>query len=107
MHEQFPFGIPLDLRNVVRDIVDQLHPQLLRRRSKYRGEGFADLMGDDLPVGKGRIRRTIHRGKLLLPLRRPKRRASQLLVLDGNSIAPHGLLEHLEIIAGHLVAESA
>src|SRR6185295_20271508 len=64
-------------------------------------------MRDDLPVGKCRIRGTVHGGKIVLSLGRSKWCASQLLILYGDAIAAHGFLEQAEIVAGHLMAETA
>ena len=64
-------------------------------------------MRDHLPVGEGGVGGAVRRREVVLALRRPERRAGQLLILHRNAVPPHGFLEHLEKIAGYLVAETA
>src|SRR5215467_988763 len=63
-------------------------------------------MRDDLPICESHIRCTIHGSKIVLPFRRSKWCAGQLLVLHRYSVAMHGLFEQLEVVACHLMAES-
>jgi hypothetical protein len=59
---------PFDLGDVVRHVIHQLHPECFGGLTEDRREGFANLMRDDLTIGKGRVRRTVHGGKIVLPL---------------------------------------
>ena len=53
MHDQLPFCIPFDLGDIMRHVIHQLHPQCFGRLAEDRREGFANLMRDHLPIGKG------------------------------------------------------
>ena len=64
------------------------------------------MMGDHLPISKGAVGCAIHGRKIILTLGRTERRASELGVLHRNPMAPHGFLERLQIVAGHLMTES-
>ena len=53
--------VRLELGDIVRDIVNQVHLQFARRFLQDMFKRFAHPMRDDLPVGKGVIRGAGHR----------------------------------------------
>jgi len=82
MDDQFAFRMPLDLSNIVGNVVQKVHTQLFRRDAEDGRKRFSDLVRNDLPISERGIRSAIHRGKVLLPLNRPEGRTGQLLIFD-------------------------
>ena len=60
----------LELANVVADIVNDLDAHVPGRTLQDVFKGLAHQVGDQLPIGKGKIRRAVHGANVLLGLRR-------------------------------------
>lgn len=70
-------------------------------------EALTDVVGQDLAVAEGEVRRTGHRLQVILPLRAIDGRAHQLLVGQLDAVFMDHPLEALEVIGADLVAEAA
>src|SRR5690242_16117680 len=97
----------LKLTDIMAHVVNDLDAHILGRPLQNFFKGLADLVGDQLPIGKGKIRGAIHRTNILLGLRRGERRTAELAVRDGNPILRRGLLHKPERVVTNLIAKTA
>src|SRR5438105_1275342 len=58
----------LKLGDVMADIIDQVHLELLPRTAKDRGENLACLVHEELAIAPGKIGCGTHRGNVVLTL---------------------------------------
>src|ERR1043166_7846855 len=100
-------NVGLELANIMAHVVDDLDTQVPRRPLQDFFKGLADLVGDQLPIGKGKIRGAVHRTDILLGLRRGERRTAELAVRDSNPILRRGLLHKPERVVTNLIAKTA
>ena len=107
MHDQLAFSVPLDLRDIMRHIVHDVHAERLSGTAEYGAERLPDLVRDHLPIRKGAVGGTIHPREVVLTFGRSERRAGKLLIFDREAVLPHGFFKHLEIVTGDLMTESA
>src|SRR4030043_345772 len=69
--------VPLELRRVVRNVVDLMHPEVRRILPEDVRKYLPDPVQDDLAVDEGHVDGALHGGEIILPLRRSKRGARQ------------------------------
>ena len=105
MHQQRPFRIPFDFGDIMSHVIDLTHTQVLRRLLENCTKSLANLMGNHLPIRKGRVGRTIHRRKIVLPFPRPERGTRQLPILDDQAGTFRGLFKTSDVIGPDLMAE--
>src|SRR5207237_9047327 len=84
-------GVLLELGDVVADVINQVHLQLLPRAAEDFREDLAGLMRQALPVAPGKVGRRTHGRDIALTLRTVDRTARQLAIGQRNVI-PFGCL---------------
>ena len=67
-----------DLRDVVRDIVDHVHVEIVRRHVEDAAEGLAREEGQHRPIHPGEVGRRRHAAQVVLSLRRVDGRTGEL-----------------------------
>src|SRR5215470_16650017 len=96
VHTQPPWlavhNVGFELADIMADIVDDLDVHVLGCPLQDFSKSLADLVGDELPIGKGKIRRAVHRTNIFLDLRQGERRTAKLSVRSGNARLHRGLL---------------
>mmetsp|Transcript_111391 Transcript_111391/g.347208 ORF Transcript_111391/g.347208 Transcript_111391/m.347208 type:complete len:335 (+) Transcript_111391:524-1528(+) len=97
----------LDLRDVVGDIVDHEHVQVLGGLVEDLGEGLTGEEGHRGAVHPGVICRRGHGGQVVLALLGMDPGARQLPVVDLDVVPRHGALHLDERICGNLVPQAA
>mmetsp|Transcript_22187 Transcript_22187/g.66393 ORF Transcript_22187/g.66393 Transcript_22187/m.66393 type:complete len:255 (+) Transcript_22187:57-821(+) len=110
VHEQL-LAVPidhvlLDLGDVVRDVVDDVHVQVFRRLVEHLGECLPGQKGHRRPVHPSVIGRRRHAFHVVLAFNRIDPRTSQLAVVRFDVIPRHGTLHLDERIRGDLVAQA-
>ena len=97
--------VGLDLGDVVADIVNQFQPQIPGPHLKHLLEGLPHPVGDELPVGKGKVGGPGHGGQVALAFRRSQGGAAELAVRQFDAILGAGLEHHLDVVFAHLVPQ--
>ena len=98
--------VALDLGRVVADVVDDGEPERARVLAEDARKDLAHAMRDHLPVGERAVGGSGHGAEVRLAVLRPKRRAGELPVPDGNAVARHHLIEAPDIVGRDLMAEA-
>lgn len=98
--------VVLHLGNVVRDVVDDVHVEIIRGGVEHLGEGLAREEGHRAAVHPGEVRRRRHSLEVILSLHRVNSGAGQLSVIGLDLVPLHGLLHLHQGVGGHLVAEA-
>ena len=97
----------LELGDVVGDVVDQVHPELLPGLAEKLGEDFTRLVSQELAVAPGIVGRGAHRAQVSLALRAAHRGTGKLRVGKLEAVAFGGVLEGRQVVVANLVAEAA
>mmetsp|Transcript_68228 Transcript_68228/g.200349 ORF Transcript_68228/g.200349 Transcript_68228/m.200349 type:complete len:371 (-) Transcript_68228:119-1231(-) len=97
----------LNLRDVVRDVVDDLHVEVLRALVEHLRERLPREEGHGGPVHPGVVRRGRHGGHVVLALLRVDPGASQLPVVRVDVVARHSPLHLHEGVRGDLVPQAS
>src|SRR5207249_11248980 len=66
MDDQLAFLIPLDLRDIMRHIIDDLHAEGLGRTAEHGAERFPDPMRDHLSIRKSTVGCAVHSREVVL-----------------------------------------
>ena len=101
MHVDAVDVVVLELREVVRDVVQQAQFSL---RSDPR-ERAAGHLGEQLAVGAAEVRRRGHRAEITLSLPRANRGARELQIRGRDAELAHGGLHRTDVVGADLVAE--
>ena len=97
--------VGLDLRHVVRDVVNEGEVPVAYPSTQHVLKCFADAVGKHLAVGPGIVGRSVHGSQVVFALARIQGCADQLAVRQLIAEAPAGGLELLDVIRRHLVPQ--
>eukprot|EP00160_Parvularia_atlantis_P021756 Unigene9553_Nuclearia_a/m.29188 Unigene9553_Nuclearia_a/g.29188 ORF Unigene9553_Nuclearia_a/g.29188 Unigene9553_Nuclearia_a/m.29188 type:complete len:385 (+) Unigene9553_Nuclearia_a:524-1678(+) len=97
----------LDLGDVVRDVVDHVHVQVVRRALECLSKRLPRQERHARSVDPGKVGRRGHRLEVVLAGLGVDARAGELAVVDDNVVARHGLLHLDQGVRRHLVAQPA
>mmetsp|Transcript_60629 Transcript_60629/g.170854 ORF Transcript_60629/g.170854 Transcript_60629/m.170854 type:complete len:214 (+) Transcript_60629:358-999(+) len=97
----------LNLRDVVRHVVDEVHVQILGRLVEDLGEGLPRQERHRGAVHPGVVRRGGHRLQVVLALRGGDAGAGQLPVVRADVVPGHGALHLHQGVRGDLVPQAA
>jgi len=106
MHAQLASAMDRELRDVVRHVVDLVHP-LGDLRSEDPRHRLAHAMRQHRPVAPGKVRRARHRSQVPPPLRGAQRRARQLTIGQRDPVAGLDRVYRAPVVRAHLMAEPA
>src|SRR5687768_2644357 len=100
MHPDFLFDavdhVFFKLRDVMANIIDKVHLQLLPRSAEDVREDLARLPHEELAIAPGEVRGRAHRSDVLLPFRAVDRGTGQLAVRQDNAVFFRSFAQELQ-----------
>ena len=106
MHDYQSCLVPFNFGDVMGHVLHEVHTQLFCRPAKHRREALRIWCMMTWRLAKAPLAVQLEAAKYCCHRGDSKKRASQLLILHGDPVARHRLLEHLQVGDGDVVQYS-